>query len=183
MNPDLEQLAALDRDALRAALSRALTEHAIRPTDWRAVVELYTAKITEQSEQQHSGDVGDVGDDLALYERLLDASEQAGVLSPLECATRRLNLASVLLTRLPARHDGSLLDPDHIVELLLGALPITPEAAASISDWRTLDRTEILRLRTAKNLLKPALAALDATNGDTLDERVKPWEAVLPRLP
>jgi hypothetical protein len=179
MNPDLQQLATLDRDAVRAALSKALDEHAIRRGDWRAVVELYTAKITEQSGQPG----GDVGDELALYERLLDAAEQAGVLSALECATRRLNVASVLLTRLPARHDGGLLDPDHIVELLLAALPLSPEAAASIGDWRTLDREEILRLRTAKNLLKPAIAALRAAQGDALDERVKPWEAVLPRLP
>jgi hypothetical protein len=182
MNPDLQQLSCLDRDALRAALSRALAEHAIRPTDWRALVELYTAKLAGPPEQPRA-EVGDVGDELALYERLLDASEQAGILSALECATRRLNLASILLTRLPARHDGSLLDPDHIVELLLGALPVSPEAAASIGDWRRLDRAEILRLRTAKNLVKPALAALHAAQGDALDERVKPWEVVLPSLP
>jgi hypothetical protein len=177
---DLEQLAVLDRAALRGALSEALAGHAVRPAEWRAAVELYTAKITEREERTADSVTGD---ELALYERLLDASEQAGVLSGIECATRRLNLASVLLTRHPARHDGSLLDPDHIIELLLAALPVTPESAAAAGDWRSLDRAEILRLRTAKNLLKPALAALRAAQGDALDARVEAWESVLPLLP
>ncbi|WP_246508342.1 hypothetical protein [Actinocrinis puniceicyclus] len=89
----------------------------------------------------------------------------------------------MLLGRLPPRRDGSLLDPDHVVELLLDALPVTPEAAAAVGDWRSLDRAQILQLRTAKNLLKPALAALRAAQGDALDERVTPWEAVFARLP
>jgi hypothetical protein len=149
-------------------------------SDWRALVELYTAKITELPAEEHRDELGE---ELALFERLLDESEQAGALSALECTTRRLNLAWALLSRLPARHDGSLLDPDHIVELLLDDVPLTPEAAAAVDDWRRLDRSEILRLRTAKNLLRPALAALRAAKGDALDERVKPWEAVFARLP
>ena len=179
MNPDLEGLSGLDRDQLRAALSRALDAGAVAERDWRALVELYTGRIAAGPDR----DGEELSAELALYERLLNEAEQAGALSALESTTRRLNLASALLEQVAARHDGGLLDPDRIVELLLGALPVSLETAAATGDWRRLERADIVRLRTAKNLLQPALAALRAASGDTLDERVKAWEPVLARLP
>ncbi|HEY3870681.1 MAG TPA: hypothetical protein VGM10_20130 [Actinocrinis sp.] len=181
MSIDLRQMSALDRDALRKALSQALAEHAAVPQEeWRALIQLYTFNVSEHPEELRA-DV--VGDEMAVFERLLDAAEQAHGMSAFECTQRRLYFGASLLKRLPARHDGSLMDPDHLVELFLGALPISLEAAEQVEDWRTLDRVEMLRLRHVRNLLAPALLALHAAQGDDIDERVKPWEALLPRLP
>jgi hypothetical protein len=189
---DPENLASLDWSALQAAVRGLLADSAddsadaltdaVSHGDWRSVVELLTLRITEAAPALDDAGLRDA---LDLYESVLDRSELAGAYSRHEAVARRLNLSSALLRKVTSREDAGLLDPAAIADLVLRELPLPlDDAESKARHWRELDRTEILRLRKAKNLLTPALAALrHATPNAPIDARLEPWEALLPHLP
>src|SRR4051794_11313709 len=107
-------------------------------------------------------------------------AEAAGGIDHLERVIRRINLMAVLLARVATDERIAIRNPRMAFDLVLDNLPISLERAHDLAPrWRELTRSEILRLRIAKNLLTPALMI----NAQAPDSRIDAWADAHPHLP
>lgn len=178
----LRDLEALDLRALVESLaSRAPSEHELSAENWLSVVELLTIRL-----QDGFGDlpVRFRSECSAAVSYALDTAIASGSIDRREGVIRRLNLSRALLRQVPPDTGVDILDPDRIIGLLLGELPMSVEEARALSaDWRALDISLIRELRFAKNLLSPGLAISKLAAEGELDTRLRGWEEVFPMLP
>jgi hypothetical protein len=174
----LNDLAALDLRSLCGALNAGV---AVQPVEWLGVVELLTMRLTEGS-----GDVAveDWGTCSAAMAYVLGAAVASGGFDRRESVIRRLNLSVALLQNVAPNAEVDILNPDLVLELMFQELPLSAGEARRLSaDWRSLDISQIRRLRVAKNLVSPALALARVAPGAKLAGRLRAWEDVMPSLP
>lgn len=180
--PDLNQLSSLALpDFLEAAAELAEAPDEAPRSLWRGLVQLVTARIS--GELARLDDKG-VIEALGTYTAVLSAAEHAGGISHEETIVRRLNFSAVLLQVLDPSGESALLDPRRVEALFLREVPLGLEQAEQQAPrWRDLEIAAIRRLRGAKNMLTPTLAALRAAHAEPVDPRLPAWEALLPILP
>ncbi|MGO4648181.1 hypothetical protein AB4305_24950 [Nocardia sp. 2YAB30] len=180
---DMEALASLEFTELLDPLECILSGEPIGHSDWRGLVEILTARLQLATETAKLS-ANDFRRALNLYDEILRRAATEHGMSSQECAERLLNLSSVLFRRYPPQTDIPLLDPNHIVGVFLREVPITlHEAAEQVIDWWDRDLETIKRLRYVKNLVVPASQALRAASYSGIDERIAPWEQLIPQLP
>ncbi|MEU6154514.1 hypothetical protein ABZ816_31445 [Actinosynnema sp. NPDC047251] len=118
------------------------------------------------------------------YDYAVDTAIAAGDFDHREKTYRALHLSSDLLGQVPPNPDVELLDPHRMTDVLIRELPMPVEQARALAKrWMTLERSEILRLRIAKDFLRPGLKLAHRAYGEQLPEPLKSWEDVFPSLP
>lgn len=182
MTQDLNQLSSLALpEFLRAATALAETPETVPGRLWRGLLQTVTSRISGELAQLDG--IGVTGA-LATYTAVLSAAEQDGGLSHEETIVRRLNFSAVLLQVLSPSGESALLDPRQIEALFLREVPIALEQAEELAArWRELEVAAIRRLRAAKNMATPTLAALRFAQAEPVDSRMHAWESLVPRLP
>ncbi|WP_405821346.1 hypothetical protein OG241_35805 [Streptomyces sp. NBC_01390] len=177
-----DDLASLDLQSLTELLvSRTPTVSELSSGQWLGVVELMTMRLTDEC---GSLSVDSWRTCASALEYALEAAVTSGAIDRRESVIRRLNLAVVLLQRVPPNPEIEILNPSHLISLLFQELPMSVEEARDMStDWRALDIVQIRRLRAAKNLVSPALRLAKMMSGGNLDGRLEAWEEVFPSLP
>ncbi|MEU0664683.1 hypothetical protein ABZ508_01180 [Streptomyces lavendulocolor] len=75
--------------------------------------------------------------------------------------------------------------PDRLCEDVLKNIGSSiDEVARLATDWRSLQREEMLYLRRLKNILTPLTEIADLLNpADSIHDEIAPWLALRPRLP
>lgn len=149
--------------------------------EWLAVVQLLTARLTQEAESLSTQDLnlGATALDVAL-----DHAEQAGAIDRDESAIRRLNLTSALLRVCGPKPDAVLLNPQRMYDLFSEAVPLSPAQIRDLpEDWRALDIAGIRRLRLVKNLVAPLLGVRSILEQAGFADDLTAWEELLPRLP
>ncbi|MBT2407507.1 MULTISPECIES: hypothetical protein [unclassified Streptomyces] len=150
--------------------------------DWLAVVGRLATDLIEEAR----------GIDRVRWGWYADAVENAfahavgaGGISKREGLFRSLNLTSALLRQVPPVPGISLLDPDHQVDLVMHAIPLSAAAARELSrDWKQLDLPRIAQLREAKLLLSPVLYSLQFLKpGSPRECFLREWEGLYSSLP
>ena len=180
--PDLNQLSSLALpDFLDAATALAEAPDEVPRVLWRGLVLLMASRITgELARLDGKGVLAALG----TYTAVLSAAEQAGGVSHEDTVVRRLNFSAVLLQVLDPSGESALLDPRRIEALFLREVPLgLDQAEQQAPRWRDLEIAAIRRLRGAKNMLTPTLAALRAARVEPTDPRLRAWEILLPDLP
>lgn len=180
--PDLNQLSSLALpDFLAAATALAEAPDDVPRGLWRGLVQLVTSRISgELARLDGKGVIAALG----TYTAVLAAAEQGGGLSHEESIVRRLNFSAVLLQVLDPSAESALLDPRQVEALFLREVPLgLDQAEQQAPRWRDLEIAAIRRLRGAKNMLTPTLAALRAAHTEPVDPRLQAWESLLPSLP
>lgn len=178
----LQQLASMDA----RELSRLLTSTAQPPLDleqgeWLAVVQLLTARVTEDCEALSADDwqVASAG-----VEGVLATAEAVGSIDHNESVIRRLNISAALLQRVSPQDDVPLLSLARMRELFEEAIPITVEEARDLAtDWRSREVSVIRQLRLAKNLATPMLLVSTLASDYDILAELSAWRDVLPFLP
>ena len=72
---------------------------------------------------------------------------------------------------------------DSLVQACLDAMPVTVEEVRAVDDWRTLDRSDMLRLRKARTLTGAAEYHVARLTDPAVIERLRVWSELKPRLP
>jgi hypothetical protein len=112
--------------------------------------------------------------DLALETGALDAREVANRIAWLSLAVHEAGLTGV--------PEG--LTADTAVRRSLAVVDLRPEEAERMAaDWPARSREEMLRLRVAKNVLRPLDALVDYVADSGLRAEVRQWLALSPLLP
>ncbi|MFD7690020.1 hypothetical protein [Streptomyces sp. NPDC059781] len=178
----LNDLASLDLRSLCEALAAdSLASADLVAGEWLGVVELLTMRLADgcgELSEEHWGMCS------AAIGHALRVAVSTGVMDRRESVIRRLNLANVLLQQVPPNSEVDMLNPDHLIDLLLREMPISVEEARVLStDWRTLETSQIRLLRSVKNLVSPALALAGMVSREDLRKRLNPWGELLPLLP
>ncbi|MBB5868555.1 hypothetical protein F4553_001934 [Allocatelliglobosispora scoriae] len=151
-----------------------------QPSQWLALVELVTAKMTDvvvhpDVDWRHLSDA---------YYRSLSMAKESGVLSDSDSVVRSLNLTSVLLRRAGAEESVRILNPKTAIELFFQYVPLTlVEARRLADDWRGIDMQYIRVLRVVKNLLTPTLRIRLFVGDEQVLSVLSDWEAVYLKLP
>ena len=177
-----DDLTSLDLRSLAEVLaSHAPAQAELVPGQWLGIVELLTMHLTEGFDDLPT-ELWSTCSEACGY--ALETAVASGAIDYRESVIRRLNLALPLLQKAPPNAEFDVLNPDHLVDLLLQELPISAEEARTLLvDWRSLDTSQIRLLRAAKNLVSPGLAIFRLTSGKGFDPRLRAWEEVLPSLP
>ena len=177
-----DDLTSLDLRSLAEVLaSHAPAQAELVPGQWLGVVELLTMHLTDG--------FCDLPTELwstcsEAFGYALETAVALGVIDYRECVIRRLNLALTLLQKAPLNAEFDVLNPDHMVDLLLQELPISAEETrALLVDWRSLGTSQIRLLRAVKNLVSPGLAISGLASGKGFESRLRAWEEILPLLP
>lgn len=145
------------------------------------VVQLLSRALAEECTTLRPGEWPECAE---AFAHALRAAEESGDFPHRESVIRRLNMTALLLRAVPPSAEVDLLNPRRALDLLFHELPLPLEQAReSAPRWRTLERPEILRLRIAKNMLKPLLEFRKVSPGGLPDPRLDAWEAVFPLLP
>ncbi|MFJ9823668.1 hypothetical protein ACIRSU_04730 [Streptomyces sp. NPDC101160] len=178
----MDDLTSLDLGSLAEVLaSRTLTRAELGPGQWLGVVELLTMRLADG--------FGELSTELwgtcsAALTYALETAVASGAIDHRESVIRRLNLSLALLQKVRPNAGLDILDPRQLIEILLEELPMSAEEARTLStDWRSLDISQIRRLRAAKNLLSPGLALSRLASGEEFDPRLRAWVQVFPSLP
>lgn len=179
---DLNQLSSLALpEFLEAATALTAAAEKVPGRLWRGLVQMMTSRITGELAQLDGAGVISA---LGTYTAVLSAAEQDGGLSHEETIVRRLGFSAVLLQVLDPSAESPLLDPRRIEALFLREVPIALDQAEELAPrWRELEVAAIRRLRAAKNMVVPTLAALRAARAEPVDVRLLAWESLLPSLP
>ncbi len=175
-------LAKLDLRSLATRLAAGSPARSELGTqEWLAVVQLLTARVTDDAVELSRQDWSLVA---RAYDYAVDTAIAAGDFDHREKTSRALHLSSALLRKVPPNPDIELLDPHRMTELLIRELPMPVEQArAQAGHWMTLERPEMLRLRIAKEFLRPGLYLAHRAHGEHLPEPLESWEEVFPSLP
>ncbi|MEU3752393.1 hypothetical protein AB0H17_06415 [Streptomyces olivoreticuli] len=178
----LDDLASLDLRSLSEILAaRGLTVSELSRGQWLGVVELMTLRLTNECDSLSGESWATCSSALAYA---LEAAVASGSIDARESLIRRLNLSVALLGRIPSSGEVDILNPGHLIDLMLQELPVSVEEARDMSaDWRALDITQIRLLRIVKNLVSPAFDLARMASGEDFDGRLKAWEEVFPSLP
>lgn len=179
---DLNRLAAMTATQLSGLFATPETLPSdMHGGDWLAVVQLLTARLTEEAESL-SGEELNLG--AAALDTALRRAEQAGGVDHNEVAIRQLNLASALLRLRGPNPDVVLLNPQRMYDLFSETVPLSTAQMRELpANWRTLDIAAIRRLRLVKNLLVPMVAVGPILAEAGFAEDVRVWEEALPLLP
>lgn len=179
---DSNELARLDLRSLATRLATGSpAQSELGTQEWLAVVQLLTTRILRDAVELSTDDWGLVAQ---AYAYAVDTAIAAGDFDHREKTYRALHLSSNLLRQVPANPDIELLDPHRMTELLIRELPMPVEQArAQAEHWTTLERSEILALRIAKEFLRPGLYLAHRAYGEHLPEPLNSWERVFPSLP
>jgi hypothetical protein len=178
----LNDLALLDlRSLVRILTASVDTCKDLKPSEWLGVVELLTMRVVEECD-------GLSGEQLSMCSVALaqafEGAVAAGVIDPLELVVRRLNLSAALFQRIAPNSEVDMLNPNNMLELLFGSLPMSVDEARRLSaDWRVLDISQIRHLRVVKNLVSPAVNFAQLVTEESLAARLRSWGELLPSLP
>lgn len=131
----LEELASMETRQLSLLLSTSVPElDDLGIDEWLAVVQLFTARLTEESESL-SADEWVLGSDAIV--RALGHAEAVGAIDRNERVIRRLNLSAALLQRVPVNSDVEILDPQRAYDEFVEVVPISPEEARDLASTNT----------------------------------------------
>ncbi|WP_461036962.1 hypothetical protein [Streptomyces mayteni] len=182
--PTFEELAASGtRELAETLAARRPAVSELTPGEWLGIVQLFTQRLTDEAEAEDLSGVP-WGSRTTAFAHVLDSAVASGAITHRESVVRRLNASSALLRRFPPDEDVDLLDPGHLVDLLLGELPLSVAEARELSyQWPQREIEVIRLLRRAKLLLSPVVALMKVLPEEYRDDRLAEWEAVFPSLP
>jgi hypothetical protein len=174
---------------------RRVAEQQLTAEEWRGVLEAVTLHATamEPSSASTASDAAAGATEdaelppklrVAALENALSSAVATGALSDQERIIRSLNAATLMIPRCAVDTDTEILNPRRQFRAVLDALPLTLTEARELSaDWRTRDIEEIRKLRSVKNLIRPASALADVLPPEYRDGRISAWEELLVSLP
>ncbi|MEU9290631.1 hypothetical protein AB0D57_39840 [Streptomyces sp. NPDC048275] len=175
----------LDRLDLDAHLRRWSAPEAARAdgdvSEWMAAAQMFAARIQEDPARVTDEQWRAVE---RAWSALLAAAERATGPQRNEWLLRDLWLRSWLVEKIGPHGDESLFDPGPVLERVLDAMPMSPEAAAELAPgWRDLARERILELRMIRMLLNPARHIAPLLADHPRRPELDTWQEVAARLP
>jgi hypothetical protein len=182
MSEDPTSVTRLDLEALTDWLcSGAAGSAGWSGEDWYTVLDLMSTELYGAAADGHGRDWRRISQG---YLMALDNAAPVWSGRPEEPAILQLNLIEVLTRTVPPDPAAELLSPGRAAALFFGTVPVDLDEASRLAgqDRRSISVDDLVGLRRTALMLRPMARLTPRLSAEAV-ERLRPWLALLPRLP